>query len=154
MRCLKEMAARRKSSGAARRIWTACAVPLRIVESTAGVVDFARNPRARNSGESHYRYAPLVDSLVLIACLTLTAASANGAGDLAQTYATRIQPLLVRSCGDCHGKEPKDNDLDLTSFESAQAILAKPSLFLHLMDWGGLELDQFGDSNERLTGIC
>ena len=27
------------------------------------------------------------------------------------------------------------------------------SLFLHLMDWGGLELDRFGDSNERLTGI-
>ncbi|MEC8505897.1 MAG: DUF1552 domain-containing protein [Planctomycetota bacterium] len=27
------------------------------------------------------------------------------------------------------------------------------SLFLHLMDWGGLELDRFGDSTERLTGI-
>jgi hypothetical protein len=27
------------------------------------------------------------------------------------------------------------------------------SLFLHLMDWGGLELDSFGDSTERLTGI-
>jgi len=27
------------------------------------------------------------------------------------------------------------------------------SLFLHLMDWGGLELDHFGDSTERLTGI-
>jgi hypothetical protein len=27
------------------------------------------------------------------------------------------------------------------------------SLFLHLMDWGGLELDHFGDSHERLTGI-
>ena len=27
------------------------------------------------------------------------------------------------------------------------------SLFLHLMDWGGLELDRFGDSKERLTGI-
>ena len=64
----------------------------------------------------------------LIACLTLTAASADGADDLAQTYATRIQPLLVRSCGECHGKTPKDNDLDLTSFGSAQAILAKPKL--------------------------
>ena len=52
----------------------------------------------------------------LIACLTIAAASADGADDLAQTYATRIQPLLVRSCGDCHGKTPKDNDLDLTSF--------------------------------------
>jgi hypothetical protein len=27
------------------------------------------------------------------------------------------------------------------------------SLFLSLMEWGGLELDQFGDSTERLTGI-
>jgi hypothetical protein len=27
------------------------------------------------------------------------------------------------------------------------------SLFLHLMDWGGLELDRFGDSSERLTGL-
>ena len=27
------------------------------------------------------------------------------------------------------------------------------SLFLSLMDWGGLELERFGDSSERLTGI-
>jgi hypothetical protein len=27
------------------------------------------------------------------------------------------------------------------------------SLFLSLMDWGGLELDRFGDSAERLAGI-
>ncbi|MDF1842092.1 MAG: DUF1552 domain-containing protein [Rubripirellula sp.] len=27
------------------------------------------------------------------------------------------------------------------------------SLFLSLMEWGGLELDSFGDSSERLTGI-
>ena len=27
------------------------------------------------------------------------------------------------------------------------------SLFLSLMDWGGLELDRFGDSAERLTDI-
>jgi hypothetical protein len=27
------------------------------------------------------------------------------------------------------------------------------SLFLSLMEWGGLELDQFGDSKERLVGI-
>jgi hypothetical protein len=27
------------------------------------------------------------------------------------------------------------------------------SLFLHLMDWGGLELDSFGDSTERLPGV-
>jgi hypothetical protein len=27
------------------------------------------------------------------------------------------------------------------------------SLFLHLMDWGGLELDRFGDSTERLASL-
>jgi hypothetical protein len=27
------------------------------------------------------------------------------------------------------------------------------SLFLHMMDWGGLELERFGDSGERLPGI-
>ena len=93
MRCLIEVAVRRKLLGAAGRNRVACAVPL-------------------------------------IACLTLTlaAASADGADDLAQTYATQIQPLLVRSCGKCHGKMPKDNDLDLTSFGSAQAILARPKM--------------------------
>ena len=64
----------------------------------------------------------------LIACLTLAAASADGADDLAQTYATQIQPLLVRSCGTCHGKMPKENDLNLTSFGSAKAILARPKM--------------------------
>jgi hypothetical protein len=27
------------------------------------------------------------------------------------------------------------------------------SLFLSLMEWGGLELDRFGDSSERLAGL-
>jgi hypothetical protein len=27
------------------------------------------------------------------------------------------------------------------------------SLFLHMMDWAGLELESFGDSSERLPGI-
>ena len=27
------------------------------------------------------------------------------------------------------------------------------SLFLSLMEWGGLELDRFGDSDERLAGL-
>ena len=64
----------------------------------------------------------------LIAYLMLAAASADGADDLAQTYATQIQPLLVRSCGTCHGNMPKENDLNLTSFGSAQAILARPKM--------------------------
>lgn len=67
-------------------------------------------------------------AVTLIAWLTLTVAEANGVDDLAQSFAKQIQPLLVKTCGDCHGKEPQDNDLDLTSFGSAQAILAKPKM--------------------------
>ena len=73
-------------------------------------------------------------AVLLVACLTLAAASADGADDLAQTYATQIQPLLATSCGNCHGKIPRDNDLDLTNFGSAQAILAKPKLLGDVAD--------------------
>ena len=67
-------------------------------------------------------------TVTLIACLTLAAASANGADDLAQSFARQIQPLLVKTCGNCHGKVPTDNELDLTSFGNAQAILSKPKM--------------------------
>jgi hypothetical protein len=70
----------------------------------------------------------------LLACLVLFAASARGADDLAQSFATQIQPLLVKTCGDCHGKEPTDNELDLTSFGSAQAILARPKVLGDVAD--------------------
>ena len=53
---------------------------------------------------------------------------ANAADELAQSFTKQIQPLLVKTCGKCHGKVPTDNDLDLTSFESAQAIVAKPKM--------------------------
>jgi hypothetical protein len=56
------------------------------------------------------------------------AAAARGADDLQQSFAKQVQPLLVKTCGNCHGKEPKDNDLDLTSFGTAQAIVAKPKM--------------------------
>ncbi len=39
-------------------------------------------------------------------------------------FEKEIRPLLVRTCGSCHGKEPKDNDLDLTRYLSAQEIIA------------------------------
>lgn len=73
-------------------------------------------------------------TVLLVACLSLAAPSAYGADDLAQTYATQIQPLLATSCGNCHGKMPRDNDLDLTNFGSAQAILAKPKLLGDVAD--------------------
>jgi mono/diheme cytochrome c family protein len=43
-------------------------------------------------------------------------------------FEKQIQPLLVKTCGKCHGKEPKNNDLDLVSFGTAKAILAKPKV--------------------------
>ena len=58
MRCLIEVAVRRKPLGAARRNRTACAV-------------------------------------LLIACLTLAPVSADGADDLAQTYATQTPSMDV-----------------------------------------------------------
>lgn len=48
--------------------------------------------------------------------------------EIRESFEKKIQPLLVRACGDCHGKEPKDNDLDLTRFGTAQAILAKTKM--------------------------
>lgn len=45
--------------------------------------------------------------------------------EIRESFEKKIQPLLVRACGDCHGKGPKDNDLDLTRFGTAQAILTK-----------------------------
>jgi hypothetical protein len=43
-------------------------------------------------------------------------------------FEQQIQPLLVRACGNCHGKEPKDNDLDLTRFGSVEAFHSKPTV--------------------------
>ncbi len=68
----------------------------------------------------------LIPSLVV--CLALTAAAADGAADRAKAYAERIHPLLVKTCGKCHGKEPKDNELDLTSLVTAEALLAQPKV--------------------------
>ena len=74
-------------------------------------------------------------AMPLIVCLALVAAStADGADDLAHTYVTQIQPLLVKTCGECHGKMPTDNDLDLTSFDSAQAMIARPKMLSDVAD--------------------
>ena len=70
----------------------------------------------------------------LLAYLTPTAGSAGGADDLKQSYAKQIHPLLVKTCGKCHGKTPKDNDLDLTSFGTAKAILAKPKVLAEVAE--------------------
>ncbi len=73
-------------------------------------------------------------AVTLIAWLTLTVAEAKGADDLAQSFARQIQPLLVKTCGKCHGNVPTDNDLDLTNFGSAPAILAKPKVLVDVVE--------------------
>ena len=86
----------------------------------------------KHSGAAGWKWTSCI--LLLIASLILTTLSAVGADDLAETYTTQIHPLLVSSCGKCHGTVPTDNDLDLTSFGSAQAILAKPKLLGDVAD--------------------
>ena len=67
-------------------------------------------------------------SLALPTCLTLMSAAPAAEGDLAHAYVEQIHPLLVTTCGNCHGKDPQDNDLDLTSFGTAEAILTEPDV--------------------------
>ena len=86
----------------------------------------------KHSGAAGWKWTSCF--VLFIASLTLTTLPAVGADDLAETYATQIHPLLVSSCGKCHGTVPTDNDLDLTSFASAQAILAKPKLLGDVAD--------------------
>ncbi|MBC8353118.1 MAG: hypothetical protein H8E66_14070, partial [Planctomycetes bacterium] len=51
-----------------------------------------------------------------------------------ELFEKQIQPLLVKTCGECHGKIPKDNDLDLTSFGSARAIIAKTKTLTNIAE--------------------
>ena len=90
-----------------------------------------------------FRVLPTRDCLVqsdrqfihgLLASLMLFAFSAHGADDISQSFAKQIQPLLVKTCGNCHGKVPVDNELDLTSFGSVEVILAKPNLLGDVAD--------------------
>ena len=53
---------------------------------------------------------------------------------ISESFEKQIQPLLVRSCGKCHGKKPTDNDLDLTSFGSARTILARPKMLSNVAE--------------------
>lgn len=76
----------------------------------------------------------LLSTAHLLVCLMFSSATARGEDDLAQTFTKQIQSLLVKTCGDCHGKEPRDNDLDLTGFDSAEAILAKPKVLGDIAD--------------------
>jgi len=70
----------------------------------------------------------------LFAFFALVAGAAERAGGLASAYVERVQPLVVKTCGKCHGKEPKDNELDLTSFRTAEALLAKPAVLAEVFE--------------------
>ena len=72
--------------------------------------------------------------LVPLACFVLTAAVASGSDDLAKSYAAQIHPLMVKTCGNCHGTEPKDNDLDLAGFATSQALIARPAVLEHVIE--------------------
>lgn len=61
-------------------------------------------------------------------CLTPMAVAADDAAERAKDYAEQIHPLLVKTCGKCHGKDPEDNDLDITSLVTAEALLAQPKV--------------------------
>lgn len=49
-------------------------------------------------------------------------------------FEKQIQPLLVKTCGKCHGEKPKNSDLDLVSFGTAKAILAKPKVLADIAE--------------------
>ena len=80
--------------------------------------------------------SPMIRFLIpsVVASLTLTDVAADDAGDFSRAYAERIHPLLVKTCGKCHGKELKDNDLDLTSLGTAEAILAQPKVLEDIIE--------------------
>jgi hypothetical protein len=63
-------------------------------------------------------------------CLPAAAAG----GDLAETYASEIHPLVAKTCGGCHGAKPKDNDLDLVGLATADAVLARPAVLEHVIE--------------------
>lgn len=100
-----------------------------------GLIDVAlRRKRTATERKNRTARGMPFGLVLIIAFLTLAAVPAIGAEDLAQTYTTQIQPLLVRSCGKCHGRTPSNNDLDLTSFGSAQAMLDRPKMLSNVAE--------------------
>ena len=80
----------------------------------------------------------------LLACVALPSVAAESDAQLSKSYVTQIHPLLVKTCGKCHGETPKDNDLDLAGLTTAESLFAKPAV---LADVAGRLLD--GDMPPR-----
>lgn len=51
-----------------------------------------------------------------------------------EVFAHEIQPLLSKWCGECHGPEPTNSELDLSRFTSTEAFLAEPRVLEHVAD--------------------
>ncbi|MFM8578093.1 MAG: DUF1587 domain-containing protein, partial [Planctomycetaceae bacterium] len=72
--------------------------------------------------------------LVPVACSALAPhAMANDAA-LARTFGDRVLPLINRTCGECHGDVPKDNELVLTRFATADRLLREPRVLEHVVE--------------------
>ncbi len=54
--------------------------------------------------------------------------------DLRQAYGERILPLVTRVCGNCHGDPPKDNELVLTRYATAEMFLEQPAVLEHVVE--------------------
>jgi hypothetical protein len=65
---------------------------------------------------------------------TAAAPAATPGHDLAQSFTKEIRPLLVAKCGQCHGKKPQDNELDLAGFATSEAFLARPAVIEHVVE--------------------
>ena len=84
------------------------------------------------------RFKPLVRTFLFVAVLGLLSAgrplnaeepaAVTISAEVRESFEKQVRPLLVSSCGKCHGTMPNENDLDLTSFGTAQAIIARPKI--------------------------
>jgi mono/diheme cytochrome c family protein len=72
--------------------------------------------------------------LPLVLAFVVLARAEAAEGDLAQVYVAQVHPLMVKTCGGCHGAEPKDNDLDLAGFATSEALLGRPAVLEHVIE--------------------
>jgi len=72
--------------------------------------------------------------IVPLACLAAPRLLAADDAELAKAYGERIMPLITRTCGACHGEVPKDNELVLTRYGTADAFLAEPAVLEHVVE--------------------
>lgn len=86
-----------------------------------------RQPRLGGGLPTHMRRRLAWRILLCLMVVPLAARTADAA-DLGKTYSVEIHPLIVKACGQCHGKTPRDNDLDLTSLTTVEAIIARPKV--------------------------